>query len=177
MTEPLDFTSVGRQRNAPPPALPTDRPRVGRGQPKVRIAILAFVAVVVVAIGGFALLHRNGKASSAASAVTLSRYCDLARQLDTTAVSTGAASSVGRFDGSAAAIGRLLQGMGPTLVEMESDAPSKIRGNVASVVGALRKASDGDAQSIHSSSFTAAIARINAYRLTSCGGGASSGDS
>src|SRR6202040_2822006 len=100
--------------------------------------------------------------SSAPNAATLARYCGLAQQFQADGVSNGVFSATGNVAGSSTAIGRVFQDMGPTIAEMEADAPSKIRGNVRTVVAALQKAQAGDRRGLSTSAFAAATGRLRA---------------
>lgn len=122
------------------------------------------------------LLTGCGK-DSAPPEDALGRYCDLAAQLDQAAVATGVLSPSGAFDGPTDAIGTLMAQVEPTLEELKSAAPKKIRGDVKKMVDGLEKAKAGDLAAIRSPEFTAASKNTQAFRLASCrAGGAGAGD-
>lgn len=110
------------------------------------------------------------------STETLGRYCELARQFDDLAVSTGASTAPGKLDGPPEAVTRLEAQMRPVLEELDSAAPEDVESDVGTTVDALREVESGDAAAVRSEEVTAALGRTRAFVEASCPNAATSGD-
>jgi len=146
---------------------------------------VAVVVLAVLAVAGAAVYVRgNDKAPSAAAVQETQRYCELSGRFDAVLVGAGI-STEGALppDVRPEAVSRVFTQLGPQAEELEAVAPSKIRGDVKTVLEALRRTGAGDTSATTSSGFTEARRRIAAYRLqlvkdpkSGCQSGAGFGD-
>lgn len=173
MTQPLDFSSVGRKPAAQPLQKPSGRRKGGGGPTRLLlltaiVAGAAFLAVVV-----FDVFGDDGRGMPPGSA----RYCELAGELGRVSLETGAASAPGVYDGPSEKIKVAVDQMGNTLKELRSVAPALVRDDVASVNNALARAAAGDVSAVKDPSFAATALRTSRYSLSSCSrGNGSEGD-
>lgn len=134
------------------------------------VAGIAAMAVLLAA-GGC-----GGDGEEEVSTETLGRYCELARQFDDLAVSTGASTAPGKLDGPPEAVTRLEAQMRPVLEELHSAAPEDVESDVETTVDALREVESGDAAAVRSGEVTAAMGRTRVYVEASCPNAATSGE-
>jgi hypothetical protein len=129
------------------------------------------VLAALAAAGGliaFRVLHRG---SGTPTAVKVARYCQLAGQLELVALTTGAASAPGVFDGSPEAVAGVAQGMGSTLDELRAVTPAPLGKAADTVVDGLQRAARGDPSRIRGHAFVESSRRLSARRATYCSTG------
>lgn len=182
MTEPLDFTNVGRQTQTPPPRPAARPPRGSRRSPragdpwwKSTRFIVAVVVVAAIVIGVLVVRSRSGD-SAKTKAMHQATYCQLSLQFNLLASSTGAASASGAFDGSPEAMAAFAAQVKPLASQMRALAPSGVNADIDTVLSAVGKAAKGDRAEISSPSFTSARNGLFAYQSTACPTGGESGE-
>lgn len=145
-----------------------------------RTRLWIFILLVLAgAAAAYLLIDRNKGGENTVSieeAGASARFCDLGRQLDQIALSTGAASQPGAFDGPPEAVGQLLTEFEPRVPEFRESAPREVEGDVGSVISSLERARDGDAQVLASNEFRRANDNVHAYLSRSCPDAGTSGE-
>jgi hypothetical protein len=155
MTEPLDFSNMGRKAATPPP--PANQRKAKGFDPWWKSTkVLVALVVAVVVIGAVVIVRSRGGTSAQTKAANQANYCQLSRQFDQLASSTGAASVSGAFEGPPAAMTEFVNQARPVVSQMKSLAASDVRDDLDAVMSGLAKAGKGDAAAVSSPSFAAA---------------------
>jgi hypothetical protein len=174
MTEPLDFSHMGRDKaTAPPPPAPKRR-RARGGMPKSLIVIVALV--VAVGVAAVLIIRSRDDDSGKAAAAHQAQYCQSSMEFDLLASTTGAASASGTFDGPPPALAAFVSQTKSIVSDMKSVAPDNVDSDLDTVVAALTAASKGDRAALESPSFKAARDGLIGYKGTACPSGGESGE-
>lgn len=159
MSEPLDFSTVGKAKTGPAPPPSATRLPAGPGwfsfsgrRPLLVAAVAASAAVAAYLLFGRGDDHVDGRA--------LTSYCSLATEFDQLPVEGADAATIGQF----------LQSLGGSVDEMKQVAPKTIRADVAASVDAVREAAAGKPEGLQSADQQARRQRIIAFRQQACGG-------
>ncbi|HET9442861.1 MAG TPA: hypothetical protein VFO65_06025 [Acidimicrobiales bacterium] len=140
------------------------------------VAVVLVFLVVVAAVIAFLVAggddgdDDDGSPGTANPASSLSRYCDLALQVD------GLLAEAGTAEDPAAALGQVMPQLGPTAAELESTAPGDVRADVNALLAALRQAAEGDASAAQAPAFQDHRQRILDYGQANCPAGAGQGE-
>jgi hypothetical protein len=182
MTEPLDFTSAGRQR-AGQQTQPPPRPALKKQKRQKNLdpwwkstKALVALAVIVVVVIGFLVVRSRGGDSAKAAAQKQADSCQVSRQFDLVASTTGAASASGTFDGPPPAMAKFVSESKSIVSKMKSLAPATVQSDLDIVVAAASKAAQGDRSALDSPAFTTAHNGLLTYQGGACPSGGDSGD-
>ncbi len=125
------------------------------------VAVLALVAIAgaVVYVRG-----REEPAPSAAEVQMSQRYCELSTRFDGVLAGAGLPAE-GPLPASVSpdSLKRALTEMGPSVDELATVAPGKVRDDVRSLVDAVRRAAAGDRSAATAAGFTDARRRVAAF--------------
>ena len=171
MSQPLDFSS-GARKPTPPPQTGKKRPAgpASKGPGGKKRALIILLLLVLLVGGYLAVTTFNlfGFGSSEETLTRDNRYCQLLSQLDQVALSTGAASAGGSFDGPPEKVKAAVAEMGSALGELRSVAPPEVSRDQGVVVDALRKAAAGDPSRVRAPDFAQAMQRIRTFAPSVC---------
>jgi len=172
VSQPLDFSS-GARKPAPPPQTGKRRPvgRSSKGPGGKKRALVILLLIVLLVGGGYlaaTAFNLFGLGSSEETLTRDNRYCQLLSQLDQVALSTGATSAGGSYDGPPEKVKAAVAEMGSALGELRSVAPSAVSRDQGIVVDALKKAAAGDPSRVSGPGFAEAMQRIRAFAPSVC---------